>query len=235
MKKKHITLLLALAISATMITACGSKETNESSKEEMTSSESLSTESIDEKPSEDVSESLTEDCVIESEDTTEEDTQEVFDEELPSVKSDEKIDAIFTAVREKLADNYYPNMPIEAIFLQDMYGIDLTTVEAAFGEMPMISANVDTFIAIKAVSGQVDAVKGALETYLKSQQENAFQYPINVPVVQNAEVYVNGDYVFYICLAGDTMPLAEKGDEAIGNHVKQIVSDVKTVIDENLK
>lgn len=233
MKKKQLTLLLALTMTAAIMTACGgNKDTDETSKSEVTSTESLSTESKEEKPSTDVNTPGKDDVNESTEGSTEESTT---DEEMPTVSSNETIDAIFNAVRTKLGDNYFPNMPIEAIFLQDMYGIDLTNVEAAYGEMPMISANVDTFIAVKAVSGSVEAVKADLEEYLKSQQENAFQYPINIPVIQNTEVYVSGDYVFYICLAGDTMPVAEQGDEAIGNQAKQMVSDAKTVIDENLK
>lgn len=150
------------------------------------------------------------------------------------IPSNETLDSVFAAVKDALGEDYHPQMPLDAQLLSDLYGVDVSNVEAMYGEVPMISANIDSFVALKATEGKVDAVKGDLENYLANQQSNAFQYPINIPVIQNAEVYVVGDYVFYICLAGDLDGIAENGDEAIANQTIETVAKVKEIIDNNL-
>lgn len=224
MKKKFLCASLALTMVATTMTACGGdkKPANESTETVSTESTETATEESTNEPTESATEET-------------EPTETECELEGTTIASDEKIDAIVTAVKAELGDNYYPNTPIDATVLQDLYGITLDDVEACFGGMPMISANVDTFIAVKAKEGKAEVIKDELENYLTAQQGDAHQYPANLPKVSEAKVYVLGDYVFYICLAGDTLAAEEKGEAEVRKQVAETVANVITVIDTQLK
>ena len=57
--------------------------------------------------------------------------------------------------------------------LTDIYGLDMENVEEVIGEAPMISAYVDTFIAVKAKEGKGEAVEKELQEYLDYVVENS--------------------------------------------------------------
>ena len=86
--------------------------------------------------------------------------------------------------------------------MTDVYGVDMDNVEEFVAEGPMISAHVDTFIAVKAKEGMGEQVQQELQAYLDYVQENALQYPMNTAKVQAAQVVRHGDYVFYVLLGG---------------------------------
>ena len=103
---------------------------------------------------------------------------------------------IVQAVKDAYGDNYLPSMQMDEQMMTDVYGVDMDNVEEFVAEGPMISAHVDTFIAVKAKEGMGEQVQQEL------QQENALQYPMNTAKVQAAQVVRHGDYVFYVLLGG---------------------------------
>ena len=80
-----------------------------------------------------------------------------------------------TAVQELIGENYVANMPYEAEFLNDIYGVQEGWYDAFVAAGPMMSAHVDTFIAIRPTEGNLDNVKGALENYQTMLKEDTFQ------------------------------------------------------------
>ncbi|MEG2857500.1 MAG: DUF4358 domain-containing protein, partial [Clostridia bacterium] len=81
-------------------------------------------------------------------------------------------------------------------------------------EQPMISANIDTFIAIKAKSGAGARVESALRKYKASlTSPEACMYPSNIPKAQASQVVRHGDYVFFIML-GASNPRDEVDETA---------------------
>ena len=109
---------------------------------------------------------------------------------------------IVQAVKDAYGDNYLPSMQMDEQMMTDVYGVDMDNVEEFVAEGPMISAHVDTFIAVKAKEGKGEQVQQELQAYLDYVQENALQYPMNTAKVQAAQVVRHGDYVFYVLLGG---------------------------------
>ncbi len=107
---------------------------------------------------------------------------------------------IEAAIAEAYGEEYLctETMPLE--YITETYGVNSEWIADYIGKMPMISFNVDTFIAIKATAGNADNVEKALTDYRDYVVENALNYPSNEPKINATRVYKLGDYVFYICL-----------------------------------
>lgn len=127
----------------------------------------------------------------------------------------EEMQALRDAVAEELGDDYWPNMEMPAEILKSQYGLTEDMYEDYMGEMPMMSAHVDTLLIVKAKEGQADEIKGALEDYRINLLKNSMQYPMNMGKVQASKVDSEGDYVYFVLLGGDVTEVAEKGDEAV--------------------
>lgn len=97
-------------------------------------------------------------------------------------------------------ENYLPSMAYDSQVLETIYGIQPGWVEEFIAEGPAISVQVDTFIAIKATQGNAQQVKDALETYRTESIETNFNYPMNLPKIEQSQVVQIGDYVFYLML-----------------------------------
>jgi predicted small lipoprotein YifL len=157
-------------------------------------------------------------------------TDEVVDVPVDEVVVDAKIEKAFADVKEALKDNYWPNMPVDATYLSEMFGINMDNVDSFYGEIPMISAHVDTLVVLKAKADCVDAVKADLEARRDAMIADTMQYPSNIPVIQQTIVGVAGDYVYYICMAGDTTSVQEQGEAAIADLAKGVMTTVEDTI-----
>lgn len=127
----------------------------------------------------------------------------------------EEMDGLRAAVVEALGENYWPNMQLDPEMLQTFYGIGSELYEDYMAETPMISANVDTLVIVKAKADKVDAVEKALNAYRDNQINNALQYPMNMGKVQASSVEKIGNYVIFAQLGGDVMNAMEISDEAV--------------------
>ena len=187
--KKLLALLLALLLVATTFVGCG-KNNDDTTLDSETESDNVI---IDDSNEEDNSTSFPK---------PEFTTDIVLTESNPDAETnDVAIADIHTAVKELLGENYIPSMPLDNEFLKETYGVQPEWIESFVAEIPMISFHVDTFIAIKAAEGQADNVEKALNDYDAYVKENSLQYPANVPKINAARVYRQGNYVFYILLA----------------------------------
>lgn len=119
------------------------------------------------------------------------------------------------AVAETLGEDYWPNMDMEAELLDTMYGVKPEMYEEVSAQMPMISAQADTLIIVKAREGQETAVADALREYRDYNISNGMQYPMNIGKVQAAVVEIMGRYVCFVQLGADTTAQQEEGDEAV--------------------
>lgn len=119
------------------------------------------------------------------------------------------------AVMEVLGEDYWPNTEIEAEVLAEKYGITEEMYEEFFGEMPMISVNVDTLLIIRAKEGQEQAVENALNQYREAQINDAMQYPMNVGKVQASRIEAIGSYVCFVQLGADVTEEMDQGEDAV--------------------
>ena len=203
--KKLTVLLLIMTMSVSMI-ACGSTNNTESAAPES------SQESVVEESTEEVIEESTEE-VVEEEILPEED---FFAEPTMS----EEMTAIRQAVVDAIGENYFPQMQMPAEFMEG-YGLSADMYEEFFGEMPMISTNVDTLMIVKAAEGQLEAVEGVMNAYRDNLVNDTMQYPMNVGKIQASEVKTIGNYVCFVQLGGDVMAALEQGDEAVIKHCQE--------------
>ena len=141
--------------------------------------------------------------------------------QMPEDGISEQMSAIRQAVVDVLGDNYWPDTQIPPEYLES-YGLTSDMYADFWGEMPMISANVDTLIVIQANEGQIDAVEEVLNSYRETQVNNTMQYPKNVGIVQASRIEVVGDYACFVQLGADTMEAMEAGDEAVISHCQQL-------------
>lgn len=107
---------------------------------------------------------------------------------------------ILDAIKQAYGDDYIPDTPIPEELLSGSYGLDPESYTEVAAEMPMISANVDTVIIVKAASGKSGDVKAALTAYHDKLVTESLQYPQNVAKVNAAQVVADGDYVAFIML-----------------------------------
>ncbi|MBO5284158.1 MAG: DUF4358 domain-containing protein [Lachnospiraceae bacterium] len=125
-----------------------------------------------------------------------------------------EMSAIRQAVVDVMGDNYWPNTQFPPEYLES-YGLTSEMYTDFFGEMPMISTNVDTLIVIKASDGQTDAVEEVLNSYRDTLVSDTMQYPMNVGKIQASRIEVIGDYVCFVQLGADVTELMEVSDEEV--------------------
>ena len=205
---KNLTVLLLIMTMSVSMIACGNNNNGGSSAAPESSQESTM-------------ESSTVESIEESqpESSLEESTGETLpEEELPAEPTmSEEMTGIRQAVVDAIGENYFPQMQIPAEFLEG-FGLTADMYEEFFGEMPMISTNVDTLIVIRAKEGQVEAVEDVLEAYRENLVNDTMQYPMNVGKIQASEVETIGNFVCFVQLGGDVMAALEKGDEEVIKH-----------------
>lgn len=115
----------------------------------------------------------------------------------------EEMESLKQAVVEALgADNYWPDMPMDAEMVETFYGITPDMYEDYMAESPMISANVDTLIIVKAKEDKADAVEEALNAYREANVNDTMQYPQNLGKIQASQVERIDNYVIFVQLGG---------------------------------
>ena len=134
--------------------------------------------------------------------------------------------AVQQEIQEAYGENYLANMDYDAEILEMVFGIDPAWVAESVAQGPMMSAHVDTFIAIKATEGNMENVKKALEDYRQMNIDSNMFYPMNLPKLETAEVYQTGDYVFYVLLGGYTDVEDESGAKDFYTEQNQIAPDI---------
>jgi hypothetical protein len=158
------------------------------------------------------------------------------DEDAEKVQIDETISKVFDEVKNTLGENYFPNVEIMQEMYETVYGLNLAEVESVYGEMPMISANVDTLIGVLAKEDSLKTVKEALEKYVDTMKNDSFQYPANMAKMPAMEIVTHGNYVFLVATFGDVFAENdEPTDEQILEIAKKNVAKTKEIIEKCFK
>ena len=137
------------------------------------------------------------------------------EKEEPGYRDDVSAQALVEAVAQDLADEYWPDSTLAPEFLEDWYGISDEMYEEYYGQTPMISANVDALIIVKAAKERQEDVENALNTYKESMVQDTFQYPMNVPKIQAAQIRTYGNYVCFVQLGGSMENIEDNNEAAI--------------------
>lgn len=115
---------------------------------------------------------------------------------------DGTVNKIADVIKAAYGENYLPQMPVEAEMASTVFGLEEGTYTEFFAETPMISAQADTLLIVKAAEGKAGDVKAAVDAYRQRLLDDTMQYPMNVPKIQASQVVQNGDYVAFILLGG---------------------------------
>lgn len=118
------------------------------------------------------------------------------------------------AVKSAYGENYIPSFAYDEQAMADLFGISKEMYEEFLAEGPMISVNVDTFVAVKAIAGKGGDVENALKDYRKRLVGDTMQYPMNQSKVEASEVVRHGDYVFFVMLGTASDEALDAGEEA---------------------
>lgn len=147
----------------------------------------------------------------------------------------EEMEGIKTAIVNELGENYFPDMALLPDMLEASFGITADMYDDYLAEMPMISANVDTMLIIRAKDDKVEEVENALNAYREAQVGNTMQYPKNIGIIQASRVDRIGNYVCYLQLGGNTMDVMDQGDDAVILHCQELNESVLEIIKQNVQ
>lgn len=111
---------------------------------------------------------------------------------------DVDVEEIAQAIKDEYGADYAPSLDYDETHMVERLGIDPTWVEAFFGQGPLMMLSSDELIIIKATEGNVEKVLTAMQEYHRFLKEESFQYPMNLPRVQNARLVSEGNYVAFI-------------------------------------
>ena len=114
--------------------------------------------------------------------------------------------------------------------IREELGLDESLYEEVYAENTAENERPDTFIAVKAKSGKVDEVKEKLTAYKQRLiDENSFD--ANADKLNAAEVYSEGDYVFFVLLGDvDDGTSSEGFAEALGKEVQRGIDAIKAAL-----
>lgn len=134
------------------------------------------------------------------------------------------------ALRGVYGDKYYPDTEMTEEQIREELGLDESLYEEVYAEHTAENERPDTFIAVKAKSGKVDEVKEKLTAYKQRLiDENSFD--ANADKLNAAEVYSEGDYVFFVLLGEvDDGTSSEGFAEALGKEVQRGIDAIKEAL-----
>lgn len=134
------------------------------------------------------------------------------------------------ALRDVYGDKYYPDTEMTEEQIREELGLDESLYEEVYAENTDENERPDTFIAVKAKSGKVDEVKEKLTAYKQRLiDENSFD--ANADKLNAAEIYSEGDYVFFVLLGDvDDSTSSEGFAEALGKEVQRGIDAIKEAL-----
>ena len=254
MKKRMIAALIACALTASMLAACSSGEESASSSTSSASSqvsskpeaseaessekpEASKAESSEEPESSEDGETVSSQAAASSQAPTSKPAASSPAASSPAAESKPaaqssapssnagRLNDVTDAVKKAYGENYLPSMDLTADDLSSRFGLNSDDYAAAYGQVAMISTQVDTFVAVEAKDGKADAVASALNSYRDDLVNNSMQYPMNIPKVNASRVYQKGNYVFFLML-GAAAPNDVMDDEAASLTFYQQQNDI---------
>lgn len=142
---------------------------------------------------------------------------------------DVNLSQIHEQVKQELGEDYLPSREMELSEIEELTKIDEGDINEYIAEAPLISAHVDTFIAIEAKDGKGDTIAEGLEKYQTYLVDQSMQYPMNLAKVEAAKVVQHGDYVFFLMLGKTDDSMDADSEEAL-TFAKSEVERVENVI-----
>jgi len=132
------------------------------------------------------------------------------------------LDRVYSAVKSAYGSSYLPSVKLNKSDINTRYGLSGSWYSGAIAEVPMMSAQVDELVIVKAKNKDAKKkIRQALKSYQKSLKEDRFQYPSNQLKIQGSRVYVKGKYVCFIMLGSISNATEEQGEAQVIAAYKQ--------------
>ncbi len=110
-------------------------------------------------------------------------------------------------------------------YMTDLFGIDLSLVEEWYGKVTQVNTSSDVILLIKAVPGQVEAVKAALEAARDSRAANCEMYLESEFIkASNGRVVTKGDYAILV-IAGDSTRIMDGEVDAVYTEIDEAINN----------
>lgn len=138
------------------------------------------------------------------------------------------------AVVEVLGEDYWPDTAMPPEMLEGNFGISSDMYDDYLAETPMISANVDTLLIIKAKDDKVEDVEKALNDYRDALVNDTMQYPMNLGKIQASRIERYGNYICFVQLGAGAVAMDDQSEDAVINECREINELVLAVIKNNI-
>ncbi len=108
---------------------------------------------------------------------------------------------VVDALKEKLGDSYGCDAQSDADYMVNYYGLDMDKIQDWAAECASISAiDPSTAVILKVQDGYADTAAGLLRERYQQLLDYSKLYNMNVPQVEQARLFVNGNYVALLVL-----------------------------------
>lgn len=148
-------------------------------------------------------------------------------------RTDISAQTLVESVAAELGEEYWPDMVLAPEYLDEWYGISSDMYEDAYGQTPMISANVDALIVVRADEERIEDVENAFDTYREAMVQDTLQYPQNIPKIQASQIETFGDWVCFVQLGG-FMENIENNDEKAVEACQKMNRQALEIIEKKL-
>lgn len=126
---------------------------------------------------------------------------------------DKTAQEVLDALKEKLGDSYGCDLAEDEDRMTNYYGLDMSKIDSWAAESSENSAlDLRTAVVLKVKDGYAEDAAALLQTGYEQVLDYSKMYDMNLPMVQQARLFVNGNYVALLIL-GQT-PNENTADEA---------------------
>lgn len=132
-----------------------------------------------------------------------------------SFRNDVSAEALAGAVADELGEDYWADAELAPEYLDDWYGISGDMYEEYYGQIPMVSENVDALIIVKAETERLEDVQNAFDTYREAMIQDDLQTPSNIAKIQASMIQTYGNYVCFVQLGGSMDGEEGSGEKAV--------------------
>lgn len=131
----------------------------------------------------------------------------------PAPAADMTAQQVLDTLKEKLGDSYGCDLAEDEDRMTNYYGLDLSQIDSWAAESSENSAlDASTAVVLKVKDGYDQDAAAALQTSYDQVLDYSKMYSMNLPMVQQARLFVNGNYVALLILG--QLPDDNTADEA---------------------
>ena len=131
----------------------------------------------------------------------------------PAPAADMTAQQVLDTRKEKLGDSYGCDLAEDEDRMTNYYGLDLSQIDSWAAESSKNSAlDASTAVVLKVKDGYAQDAAAALQTSYDQVLDYSKMYSMNLPMVQQARLFVSGNYVALLILG--QLPDDNTADEA---------------------